>query len=424
MFIAFIYIVGWLKYYESLGELEMAQDRKKVLVLGAGYAGLQTVTKLQKELSADAAEITLINKNEYHYESTWLHEASAGTINYEDLLYPVEKTVNKNKVNFVVAEVTKIDRNAKRVETDKGVYDFDILVVALGFVSETFGIDGMKEHAFQIENVLTSRKLSRHIEDKFANYAASKEKDDKDLSILVGGAGFTGIEFLGELTDRIPELCSKYGVDQSKVKLTCVEAAPKMLPMFSDDLVSYAVKYLEDRGVEFKIATPIVACNEKGFVVEVNGEKQQLEAGTSVWTAGVCGSHLMEESFEGVKRGRIINKQDLTIEGHNDIFVIGDCSAFIPAGEERPLPTTAQIAMQQGEHTASNIKRLLNGESTQDFQYVNRGTVCSLGANDGVGIVYGRDIAGKKAAFLKKVIDTRAIYKLGGIGLAFKKGKF
>ena len=68
MFIAFIYIVGWLKYYESLGELEMAQDRKKVLVLGAGYAGLQTVTKLQKEISADEAEITLINKNEYHYD--------------------------------------------------------------------------------------------------------------------------------------------------------------------------------------------------------------------------------------------------------------------------------------------------------------------------------------------------------------------
>ncbi|MBL7572823.1 NAD(P)/FAD-dependent oxidoreductase [Staphylococcus saccharolyticus] len=402
----------------------MAQDRKKVLVLGAGYAGLQTVTKLQKELSAEAAEITLINKNEYHYETTWLHEVSAGTINYEDLLYPVEKTVNKNKVNFVVAEVTKIDRNAKRVETDKGVYDFDILVVALGFVSETFGIDGMKEHAFQIENVLTSRKLSRHIEDKFANYVASKDKDDRDLSILVGGAGFTGIEFLGELTDRVPELCSKYGIDQNKVKLTCVEAAPKMLPMFSDELVNYAVNYLEERGVEFKIATPIVACNEKGFVVEVNGQKQQLEAGTSVWTAGVRGSHLMEESFEGVKRGRIINKQDLTIDGHDDIFVVGDCAAFIPAGEERPLPTTAQIAMQQGEHVAMNIKHMLNGEPTQDFQYVNRGTVCSLGAHDGIGIVYGRDISGKKAAFLKKVIDTRAIYKLGGVGLAFKKGKF
>ncbi|MFW3641494.1 NAD(P)/FAD-dependent oxidoreductase [Staphylococcus caprae] len=402
----------------------MAQNRKKVLVLGAGYAGLQTVTKLQKEISTDEAEITLINKNEYHYESTWLHEASAGTINYEDLIYPVESALKQDKVNFVVAEVTKIDRNAKRVETDKGVYDYDVLVVALGFVSETFGIDGMKDYAFQIENVLTSRKLSRHIEDKFANYAASKEKDDKDLAILVGGAGFTGIEFLGELTERIPELCSKYGIDQSKVKITCVEAAPKMLPMFSDELVSYAVNFLEDRGVEFKIATPIVACNDKGFVVEVNGEKQQLEAGTSVWTAGVRGSHLMEESFEGVKLGRIINKQDLTIEGHDDIFVIGDCSAFIPEGEERPLPTTAQIAMQQGEHVAKNIKHILNGEAKEDFHYVNRGTVCSLGSHDGVGIVYDRDIAGKKAAFMKKVIDTRAVFKIGGIGLAFKKGKF
>ncbi|WP_180531672.1 NAD(P)/FAD-dependent oxidoreductase [Staphylococcus haemolyticus] len=402
----------------------MAQDRKKVLVLGAGYAGLQTVTKLQKELSADEADITLINKNKYHYEATWLHEASAGTLNYEDLMYPIESVIKEDKVKFINAEVTKIDRNAKKVETNHGIYDYDILVVALGFESETFGINGMKDYAFQIENIETARKLSRHIEDKFANYAASKEKDDKDLAILVGGAGFTGIEFLGELTERIPELCNKYGVNQNKVRVTCVEAAPKMLPMFSDELVNYAVNYLEDRGVEFKIATPIVACNEKGFVVKINDQEQQLEAGTAIWAAGVRGSKLMEESFEGVKRGRIVTKQDLTIEGHDDIFVIGDVSAFIPAGEERPLPTTAQIAMQQGEHVAKSIKNILNGQAATDFEYVDRGTVCSLGAHDGVGIVYGRDITGKKAAFMKKVIDTRAVFKIGGVGLAFKKGKF
>ncbi|WP_053032872.1 NAD(P)/FAD-dependent oxidoreductase [Staphylococcus haemolyticus] len=402
----------------------MAQDRKKVLVLGAGYAGLQTVTKLQKELSADEADITLINKNKYHYEATWLHEASAGTLNYEDLIYPIESVIKEDKVKFINAEVTKIDRNAKKVETNHGIYDYDILVVALGFESETFGINGMKDYAFQIENIETARKLSRHIEDKFANYAASKEKDDKDLAILVGGAGFTGIEFLGELTERIPELCNKYGVNQNKVRVTCVEAAPKMLPMFSDELVNYAVNYLEDRGVEFKIATPIVACNEKGFVVKINDQEQQLEAGTAIWAAGVRGSKLMEESFEGVKRGRIVTKQDLTIEGHDDIFVIGDVSAFMPAGEERPLPTTAQIAMQQGEHVAKSIKNILNGQAATDFEYVDRGTVCSLGAHDGVGIVYGRDITGKKAAFMKKVIDTRAVFKIGGVGLAFKKGKF
>lgn len=398
-------------------------ERKKVLVLGAGYAGLQTVVKLQKQLSEEDAQITLINKNDYHYEATWLHEASAGTISYEDLLYPVE-SVLKDNVEFVRAEVTKIDRNAKKVETTRGIFDFDILVVGLGFESETFGINGMKEYAFQIENVHTARKIARHIEDKFANYAASKTKDDNDLAILVGGAGFTGVEFLGELTDRIPELANKYGVDQSKVKITCVEAAPKMLPMFSDNLVNHAVSYLEGRGVEFKVGTPIVAANEKGFVVKVNDQEQTLEANTVVWAAGVRGSQLMEKSFEGVKRGRIVTKQDLTIEGYDDIFVIGDCSAFIPEGEERPLPTTAQIAMQQGEHVAKSIKNILNGQAATDFEYVDRGTVCSLGAHDGVGIVYGRDITGKKAAFMKKVIDTRAVFKIGGVGLAFKKGKF
>ncbi|PTK09739.1 NAD(P)/FAD-dependent oxidoreductase [Mammaliicoccus sciuri] len=404
----------------------MGFERKKVLVLGAGYAGLQTVTKLQKLVSNQDVDVTLINKNDYHYEATWLHEASAGTLNYEDALYPITNVSDRNKVNFVKAEVTKINKDAKTVETSNGVFEYDILVVALGFESETFGIEGMKEHALQIENINTSRRIAKHIEDKFANYAASKEKDENDLAILVGGAGFTGVELLGELTERIPELCKKYGVDQSKVKITCVEAAPKMLPMFSENLVNYVVKYLEDRGVEFKISTPIVACNEKGFVVKVNDEEQTLEANTAIWAAGVRGSKLMEESFDGVKRGRIVVKDDLSIDNYDDIFVIGDCSAVM-AGEgdnKRPLPTTAQIAMQQGEHLAKNIKNIFNGEKTEPFVYDDKGTVCSLGSHDGVGVVMGREITGKKAAFMKKVIDTRAIFKIGGIGLAYKKGKF
>ncbi|WP_159314735.1 NAD(P)/FAD-dependent oxidoreductase [Mammaliicoccus sciuri] len=404
----------------------MGFERKKVLVLGAGYAGLQTVTKLQKLVSNQDVDVTLINKNDYHYEATWLHEASAGTLNYEDALYPITNVIDRNKVNFVKAEVTKINKDAKTVETSNGVFEYDILVVALGFESETFGIEGMKEHALQIENINTSRRIAKHIEDKFANYAASKEKDENDLAILVGGAGFTGVELLGELTERIPELCKKYGVDQSKVKITCVEAAPKMLPMFSENLVNYVVKYLEERGVEFKISTPIVACNKKGFVVKVNDEEQTLEANTAIWAAGVRGSKLMEESFDGVKRGRIVVKDDLSIDNYDDIFVIGDCSAVM-AGEgdnKRPLPTTAQIAMQQGEHLAKNIKNIFNGEKTEPFAYDDKGTVCSLGSHDGVGVVMGREITGKKAAFMKKVIDTRAIFKIGGIGLAYKKGKF
>lgn len=400
----------------------MGFERKKVVVLGGGYAGLQTVTKLQKLVSSQDCDITLINKNEYHYESTWLHEASAGTREYQDCLYPIASVLNHSKVDFVVDEVTKINKDEKTVETTNGTYKFDILVVALGFESETFGIAGMKEHAFQIENINTARRIAAHIEERFAHYANSSEKDEKDLAILVGGAGFTGIELLGELVEKVPALCKEYNIDQSKVKLTCVEAAPKMLPMFSEDLVKYVMNYLEKRGVEFKIATPIVAANENGFVVKVNEQEEQLYANTVIWAAGVRGSKLMDESFDGVKRGRIVVREDLRIDGYDDIFVIGDCSAVMSG--ERPLPTTAQIAMQQGEFTAAAIQKLLNGEKLSAFAYDDKGTVCSLGSHDGVGVVFGKEITGKKAAFMKKLIDTRAIFKIGGAGVAYKKGKF
>ncbi|KKK34083.1 NADH dehydrogenase [Salinicoccus sediminis] len=402
----------------------MSFERKKILVLGAGYAGLQAVSKLQKSLGHQDADITLINKNEYHYEATWLHETAAGTIDWEDGVYPISKVVDASKVKFIPAEVTAIHKDEKRVETNQGDFDYDILVTALGFESETFGIDGMAEHAHSIVSPQTALAARHEIEKNFANYRNSGA--DKDISILVGGAGFTGVEFLGELVESVPVLCEKYGIDYSKVKITCVEAAPSMLPMFPEDLTDYAVKYLEDRGAKFMIGTPIVAANEDGFVVKIDDKEQQLEASSVIWTAGVRGSSLMEESFDGVKRGRIIVKPDLTIEGHEDIYAIGDVSAVMngEGDDARPYPTTAQIAMQAGEHVAKNIELTLKGDKKEPFKYDDKGTVCSLGSKDGIGIVMGREIKGKKAAFMKRVIDTRAVFKIGGPMLAYSKGKF
>lgn len=402
----------------------MSYERKKVLVLGAGYAGLSTISKLQKIIGVQEADITLINKNEYHYESTWLHETAAGSMNWEDGVYPIAKVVDNMKVRFIPAEVTKIDRDQQVVETTQGEFEFDTLVVALGFESESFGIKGMDEFATTIVSPETAVTTREEIEQNFIKYKTSK--DPKDLSILVGGAGFTGVEFLGELVETLPELCKIHGIDYNDVKITCVEAMPSMLPMFSDELTQYAVDFLESRGVEFMLGTAIVAANENGFVVKVNDEEVQLEAASVVWTAGVRGSRLMEESFEGVKRGRIVVKEDLTIDGYPNIFVIGDVAAVMNGTGEnaRPYPTTAQIAMQLGEHTAKNIKLKLNGEKMAPFSYDDKGTVCSLGSKDGIGVVFGREIKGKTASFMKKVIDTRAVLKIGGAVLGATKGKF
>ena len=402
----------------------MSYERKKILVLGAGYAGLSTVAKLQKTIGVQEADITLINKNEYHYESTWLHETAAGSMNWEEGVYPIAKVVDNMKTRFIPAEVTKINRDEQTVETTQGVFEFDTLIVALGFESESFGIKGMDEFATTIVSPQTAVATREEIEKNFINYKTSK--DPKDLSILVGGAGFTGVEFLGELVETLPELCKIHGIDYNDVKITCVEAMPSMLPMFSDELTQYAVDFLESRGVEFMLGTAITAANENGFVVKVNDEEVQLEASSVVWTAGVRGSRLMEESFEGVKRGRIVVKEDLTIDGYPNIFAIGDVAAVMNGTGEnaRPYPTTAQIAMQLGEHTAKNIKLQLNGEKMEPFAYDDKGTVCSLGANDGIGVVFGREIKGKSAAFMKKVIDTRAVLKIGGVVLGATKGKF
>lgn len=133
----------------------------------------------------------------------------------------------------------------------------------------------------------------------------------------------------------------------------------------------------------------------------------------------------MEESFEGVKRGRIIVKPDLTIDGHPEIFVIGDCAAAMNGEGEgaRPYPTTAQIAMQMGELTATNVGHIVKGEKTEPFKFNDRGTVCSLGIHDGIGVALGREVTGRRAAMLKRIIDTRAIFKVGGPILALSRGK-
>lgn len=402
----------------------MSYERKKIVVLGAGYAGLATVVKLQKELGFQDADITLINKNEYHYEATWLHETAAGAINWEDGVYPIAKVIDNMKTKFVVAEVTKINKEDQTVETTQGEFTFDYLVVALGFESETFGINGMEEYAEALTNPTNALEARETIEENFKNYLTSN--DENDLSIIVGGAGFTGIEYLGELVETLPELCAQLGIDYNKVKITCVEAMPTMLPMFPKDLVDYAQKYLEDHGVKFMLNTPIVAANDEGFVVKIGDKETEVYANNRIWTAGVRGSRLMEESFDGVRRGRIIVKPDLSIEGYDNIFVIGDVAAVMSGEGEgaRPYPTTAQIAIQLGEHVAKNLKLSLKGEKRQPFTYDDKGTVCSLGSKDGIGVVFGKSIKGKKAAFMKRVIDTRSVFKLGGSVLAYTKGKF
>lgn len=396
-----------------------------ILVLGAGYGGLSTVVKLQKLIGKDQANVVLINKNEYHYESTWLHEASAGTLSPEQVRYDISDVIDASKVDFIQATVEGINIEDKVVTTNVGTHAYDYLVIGLGFEGETFGIPGLKEHALSIANVKAARHIREHIASQFATWSIEEEKDDSRLTIVVGGAGFTGIEFLGELGNRVPEWCKEYDVPQEKVRVICVEAAPMVLPGFDEELVTYAVRQLESKGIEFSIGTPVVEATEEGVKIKKDEDEFEfIKAGTVVWAAGVRGNSLIEETGIENMRARVKVEKDLRAPGHDDVFIVGDCALMINEAINRPYPPTAQIAMQQGDTCAENLVALVKGEATKEFVPDLKGSVCSLGSDDAIGVVFDKKVTGKKASFMKKMVDNRALFMIGGLGLTLKKGKF
>lgn len=402
-------------------ETEVISLKKpNIVILGAGYGGMITATRLSKLLGHNEANITLVNKHDYHYQTTWLHEPAAGTLSPERTRMPIGSVLDLNKIKFVQDIVVEIKAADKKVVLEDGELEYDYLVVGLGSEAETFGVPGVHEYAFSKWTVNGAREVKEHIEYMFAKYNNTAEKKDELLTFVVAGAGFTGIEFIGELSDRVPELCEHYDIPREKVKLYVIEAAPTALPGFDPELVEYAMNLLESRGVEFKINCPIKEVTETGVSL-ANGD--EIKAETVVWATGVRGSSIIEKSGFEAMRGRIKVEPDLRAPGYEDVFVIGDCALLINEEINRPYPPTAQIAMQMAEVCAHNIKALIKNDPLKTFKPDIKGTVASLGGKEAIGVVGTRKLFGSSANFMKKMIDNRYLFLLGGPGLVLKKGK-
>ncbi|MGX9706335.1 MULTISPECIES: NAD(P)/FAD-dependent oxidoreductase [Laceyella] len=390
----------------------------KIVILGAGYGGLMTAKGLAKELKSNEAEITLVNQNSYHYVTTELHKPAAGTSHHDHARLSIPSVINTKRINFIQDRVTAIKLEEKEVQLESNEpLKYDYLVVGLGSAPETFGIKGLMENAFFIRNIASVRAIREHMEYMFARYAL--EKKEELITIVVGGAGFTGIEYVGELVDRMPELCREYDIPLEKVRIVNVEAAPTVLPGFDKELVEYAVKYLESKGVEFLISTPIEECTEEGVILKGG---QEIKAATVVWTGGVRGNKLVEESGIETMRGRVKVDENLRAPGYDNVFIIGD-SSLVFNEDERPYPPTAQISTQQGQYLGKNLAVKLRGGEMKPFKYMPKGTVASLGRKEAIGVVGNKKLMGGSAAFMKKLIDLRWFYLLGGLSLVLRKGK-
>jgi NADH:ubiquinone reductase (H+-translocating) len=397
--------------------------KPNIVVLGAGYGGIMTTVKLQKSLGSNEANITLVNKNDYHYQTTWLHEVSAGTVHQDQARIAIKDVINEHKVNFIQDTVVEIKPQENKVKLENGELEYDYLVIGLGFESATFGIPGLEENAFMINDINSSRLIREHLDYNFAEYY--KDKNPARLNIVVGGGGFTGIEFVGELANKVPELCKEYDIDRSLVRIINVEGAPTVLPGFDPELVEYAMNSLEARGVEFVTGALLKEAKPDAVVYEKDGKLNEVPTLTTVWAAGVKANSIVANSGFENNRGKIQVRPDLRSPEYDNVFVVGDCALIMNEESGRPLPPTAQIAIQQSGVIAHNVISLIKGHDLEEFDYHSLGTLASLGHNDAMGVVFGdKKIFGWKATFMKKMSDNRYLLKLGGVGLLLKKGKF
>lgn len=394
-------------------------NKPHIVILGAGYGGVVTALRLQKELHHHEAKVTLVNKHDYHYITTHLHMPAAGTDDAQNARVNILSLIDEQKIDFLKAQVTKIDHTKKSIQLEEGELSYDYLVVGLGGEPETFGIPGLKENAFFIRSINSVRLIREHIEYQFARCKKEPHRHDY-VTFVVGGAGFTGIEFLGELADRIPKLCATFDIDPKIVKIVNIEASPAALPGFDPGLVHYGMEVLRKKGVTFRFGNPLKQCTPQQVVL---ADGEVIPCATVIWTGGVRGNHLVEQmGFDSI-RARVKVDDYLRVPTQQDIFVIGD-SSIILNEDGKPLPPTAQLAIAQADVLAYNLVAGIRGEPLKVFRYKSKGTVASLGKGEAIGIVAKFKVKGQIAAVLKKVIDLRYLYIIGGIPLVLRKGNF
>lgn len=396
-------------------------NKTKVVILGAGYAGLRALKSLQnKRLDID---ITLVNKNSYHYESTYLHEVASGAHKPERICYSINSVVDSKQTTFIQDTVVVVNKDEKTVQLEKsGLLSFDYLIFALGFESESFGIKGVDEFGLPMVDIETSQAVDKHLRTQFSKY--NQTQDESYLSIAVCGAGFTSIEYIGELTLQMPKLVKEYAIPAEKVQITCIEAMSTLLPMFDEKLSAFGIQKLKDRGVKFYVGTPIKELTVDSVIYEEAGELKAVQAKTIVWTTGVRGSSIVEASGFEQRRNRVMVENDLTAPGYPEIFIIGDCSAVMDSASNRPYPPTAQIALKQGVNAADNLEAKLKGSAMKPFTFSALGTVCSIGNTQAIGEVMGHNLKGYPASVMKKVIGDRSLMETGGVKVIATKGRF
>jgi len=388
---------------------------KKIVILGAGYAGVDAALTLQKRLRNESTAITLIDKNEYHTLLTELHELAGGRVEEGSVKIFIKDILQYTKVNIIKDEITSIDFNEQILCSQNSKYQYDFLIIGCGSEPAFFGIEGMDKHAFSLWSLEDAKTIRSHIVHIFESAWSEEdiERRKELLTFVVGGGGFTGIEMVGELIHWVKVLCREYGISEKEVRLVVIEAMDKILAVLHDSLVDKAMRYLSRHGVEVLTNSPITKVTEESL--ELKGGTV-IHTRTVIWTGGVKANGFVEKldlpkAERG--RGRIEVNEYMQSSKHDHVFLVGD-NSFFTQEDGKPLPLLVESAIQTGAAAAENIVHILHNEPLARCRPKLHGTMVSIGRKYAVADTMGYRTSGWLAMFIKHMVNIHYQFEVAG----------
>ena len=371
----------------------MTRQARQIVILGGGFGGLYTARNLQRLLKdGDDARVTLISRDNFFVMTPLLFEAGSGILEPRHAVNPIRTLFRAKKVQFVQAEIQRIDLDGKKVFTrieggDPHEIGYDHLVIALGGTTNTKIVPG-SEHALTFKTLGDAIFLRNHAIQRFerADVEADPARKRRALTFVVIGAGFVGVELVGELTEFLPNVARAYRhVSVSEIRYELIEAGPRVAPEFEESMSAYIAKVLIGRGVKVRTGTPVERI-ECGKVLLKGGET--IESETILAATGVTPSKLVAElSVDKSRKGAIVVDATMAVKDRPGVWALGDCASIpSPAGDGKPYPPLAQFALREAKVLARNIvTSLRGGTELKPFVYETRGLLASLGRYNGVG---------------------------------------
>lgn len=363
----------------------MNEKAPHVVIVGAGFAGLECAKRLAKR----DVRITLVDRTNHHLFQPLLYQVASAGLSPADIAVPIRGELTKYRnLRVLLGEVTDVRLAEKVVVLGAESIAYDTLVLATGAETSYFGNDSWARHSIGLKSLDDALRVR---ESMLLAFEAAERTDDEALrarllTFVVIGGGPTGVEMAGafaELARRV--LASDFrAIDPAKTRVLLIEAGPKILPAFAEELSVRAKKDLERLGVDVRVSTRVSAIEEHLVRFEGASGAEQVAAQTVVWAAGVRASKLLEKLGAQTDRGgRVVVEKDFSLPGHPEVFVVGDASAMVDAAGVA-VPGLSPAAMQGGRFVADAIAGDISKRDREGFRYFDKGIMATIGRSSAI----------------------------------------